>query len=121
MKAWILLAAALACLGVGAGFLVHFQPAARSEPHRSPLDLVLLTNGRALTANSTADSISLLDLKTGKLLAEQAVGRKPSAVACTRDGRLAAVGNLWSGTVTLLSVGADTLTVAGEIKVGPLP
>src|SRR6516162_6348236 len=70
----------------------------QTEVHRSPVDLALLPGGRfALTANSTADSVSLVDLEQGKVLAEQRCGHKPSAVACARDGKRAAVSNLWSG------------------------
>src|SRR3954467_5649088 len=69
-----------------------------NEPHRSPLDLALVADGRlALTANHTADSVSLIDLEAGKVLIEQPCGRRPAGVACSRDGRRAAVSNLWSG------------------------
>src|SRR5205085_811234 len=48
------------------------------EPHRSPIDVALIGDGRlAVTANHTADSVSLVDLDHGKVLAEQACGRKP--------------------------------------------
>src|SRR5439155_16996170 len=80
------------------------------EPHRSPIDLALLTDGRlALTANHTADSVSLIDLEAGKVLAEQLCGRKPAGVACSGDGRLAAVSHLWSGNISLFAVETHTL------------
>jgi YVTN family beta-propeller protein len=97
-------------------------PAARpSEPHRSPCDLAILPGGRVLTANQTADSVSLVDVGTGKVLAELPCGRRPAAVAVTRDGKRAAVSNLWSATVTLLEVRDNGLRATGEIAVGPLP
>jgi cytochrome c peroxidase len=116
-------------LALGAAALLSLgrpaRPAApppRPEPHRSPTDLALLPDGRhALTANHTADSASLLDLRAGKVLAEAACGHKPSAVACSRDGRRAAVSNLWSGSVSLFEVAGATLRPAGTVAVGPLP
>jgi YVTN family beta-propeller protein len=100
-------------------------PAATAEkldPHRSPVDVAVLPDGRhALTANHTADSVSLIDLTEGKVLAEQAVGRKPWGIACSRDGTRAAVSNLWSGALTLLEINQSTVKTLGNVKVGPLP
>src|SRR4051812_19394115 len=77
-----------------------------AEKHRSPFDVAVLPDGRrALTANHTADSVSLVALDAGRVLAEAACGRKPVSVACSADGRRAAVGNNWSDTVPLLEVG----------------
>ncbi len=107
----------VACLSAAAP-----GPAPRPEQHRSPIDLVLLPGGRlALTANHTADSVSLVDLEDGKVLAEQPCGRRPAAVACSPDGRLAAVGNLWSGSLSLFAVEGRGLKPAGTLDVGPLP
>jgi YVTN family beta-propeller protein len=91
------------------------------EPHRSPIDLALLPGGRLLTANHTADTVTLVDVATGKVLAEAASGRKPAAVACTADGKHAAVSNLWSDTVALFDVGDAALKPAGEVIVGTYP
>ncbi|HZY85728.1 MAG TPA: hypothetical protein VFE78_12915, partial [Gemmataceae bacterium] len=91
------------------------------SPHRSPTELALLPGGRALTANHTSGSVSLIDLNAGKVLAEAPCGSKPVAVACTRDGRRAAVSNLWSGTVSFFDVGRDSLKAAGAVAVGPFP
>ncbi len=106
------------------GALALLSPARTTPsgpPHRSPIDLALLSGGRALTANHTSGSVSLIDLDAGKVLAEAPCGHKPVAVACTRDGRRAAVSNLWSGTVALFDVGRDTLKPAGTVAVGPFP
>jgi DNA-binding beta-propeller fold protein YncE len=92
------------------------------EPHRSPIDLVVLPGGRQLlAANHTADTVSLVDLKAGKILAEQPCGRKPVAVATSPDGKRAAVSNLWSGTITLLEVHDAALKPIGEVAVGAFP
>jgi YVTN family beta-propeller protein len=91
------------------------------DKDRSPIDLAMLPDHRALIANHTSDSVSLIDLDNGKVLAEVACGRKPSAVACSRDGTRAAVSNLWSGTVSLFQVDKTSLQPLGEIAVSPLP
>jgi YVTN family beta-propeller protein len=118
--------AALSLLGPGAAlmFLALLAPARTTPtepPHRSPVELALLPGGRALTANHTSDTVSLIDLSAAKVLAEVPCGRKPVDVACTRDGRRAAVSNLWSGTVSLFEVGRDSLKPAGSVAVGPFP
>src|SRR5262245_9975383 len=119
MKSGILLSSL--CLCVSVVHLLFSFSAVKVEVHRSPIDLVLLPKDRALTANHTSDSVSLINLKQGKVLAEQPVGRKPSAVAVSRDGRRAAVSNLWAGTVSLLEIADGTLTAVAEVKVGPQP
>jgi cytochrome c peroxidase len=92
-----------------------------SDSYRSPIDIALLPDARALTANYTADTVALIDLSAGKVLAEERCGHKPAAVACSRDGTRAAVSNLWSGTVNLFEVRKTSLRELGEIPVGPLP
>lgn len=94
----------------------------RQVPHRSPMDVAVLPGGRlALTANHTSDSVSLVDLQQGMVLAEQPCGRKPAGVACSRDGRRAAVSNLWSDTLTLLEVDGTAIRTAGEVLIGHQP
>jgi YVTN family beta-propeller protein len=86
------------------------------------VDLALLPGGqRVLTANHTSDSVSLVDLKEGKVLAELSCGRKPAAVACSRDGKRAAVSDLWSGTVSLLDLEGATVRLKGQATVGAFP
>src|SRR5205807_143607 len=64
-------------------------PARVAERHRSPTDVAILPDGRrALTANEGADSVSLVDLNAGKVLAEIACGRRPVAVERSAEGRL---------------------------------
>jgi cytochrome c peroxidase len=86
------------------------------------VDVALLPGGRlVLTANHTADSVSLVDLTAGKALAELPCGRKPVSVACSPDGRHAAVSNLWSGSLSLLDIDGTTLKPAGTLPVGIQP
>src|SRR5262249_43648859 len=97
-------------------------PVAPAERHRSPADVTILPDGRrALTANHTADSVSLVDRDAGKVLAEVACGRRPVAVARSADGRTAAVVNHWSDSITLFDVTDAGLKPAGEVAVGRLP
>jgi cytochrome c peroxidase/6-phosphogluconolactonase (cycloisomerase 2 family) len=97
-------------------------PPAKPEPHRSPCDLALLPGGdRALTANHTANTVSLVDLARGRVLAEKPCGAKPVAVACSPDAKVAAVSNLWDGTISFFRVGNDQLKPAGTLKVGAFP
>ncbi len=91
-------------------------------PHRSPIDVAIVPGtGKALTANHTSASASLVDLAAGKVLAEVGCGERPSGVACSRDGRRAAVSNLWSGTLTLLEVDGANLRALGTVAVGAQP
>jgi YVTN family beta-propeller protein len=118
MRMLVLLTAVLPCI---AG-LPQQSDKRPGLPHRSPCDLVVLPDGRrALTANHTADSVSLVDVLAGKVLAEAPCGRKPTAVACSADGRLAAVTNLWSSTVTLFAIEGESIRGLGEVEVGPQP
>src|SRR5688500_10259973 len=55
-----------------------------AELDRSPVELVLTADEKwLLTANQTADSVSLIDLTTGKVAAEVPCGRRPSAIVLT--------------------------------------
>lgn len=111
------------CFSAGVLTLLAFcQPSSPPERHRSPIDLAVLPGGRfALTANHASDSISLVDLEKGKVVAEARCGRKPAAVACARDGKRIAVSELWSGTVSFFHVQETTLKAAGQARVGPFP
>ncbi len=121
-RAWLWFALALCPLSLAAVPFLSSAPAPRPEPHRSPIDVAVLPGGqRALTANHTADSATLIDLAEGKVLAEQPCGHKPAGVACSRDGKRAAVSNLWSGTVTLLEVRDTALETVATMSVGSQP
>jgi YVTN family beta-propeller protein len=89
---------------------------------RSPSDLALSVDGRwAVTANTTSDTASLVDLQAGKVAAEAPVGRHPFAVAMTRDGKRALVTNWLSDTVTLLTVSPEGLKPIRTVAVGDEP
>jgi cytochrome c peroxidase/sugar lactone lactonase YvrE len=117
-KSWLWLA--IGWVSVAAG--VERMLAAAPERHRSPLDVAILAGGqRALTANHTADSVSLVDLAGGKVLQELPCGQRPAGVACAPDGRRAAVSNFWDGTLTLLEVEGNALRSVGSVSVGAGP
>src|SRR5262245_36537989 len=89
-KPWLWFAIVLCPLCPGAVRMLCSAPEPRPEPHRSPMDVAVLPDGRrVLTANHTADSASLIDLAAGRVLAELPCGHKPAAVACSADGRRA--------------------------------
>ena len=78
---WLWLALVLSVVGAGFGRVLQSAPESKPEPHRSPLDVVVLPDGRrAVTANHTADSVSLIDLAPGKVLAELPCGKKPAGL-----------------------------------------
>lgn len=96
--------------------------AVADEPDRSPTDVALTLDGRfALTANRTADSVSLVDLAAGKVVAETRVGGEPFGVAVAPDGKRAAVSCYGSDSLVLLTLAEGGATVAATIPVGDEP
>ena len=89
-------------------------------PDRSPMDLALSPDaGWAVTANATSDTVSLVDLSAGKVVAEVPVGKRPFAVALS--GKLAVVTNTLSDSITLLEVDPPKLSALATIPVGDEP
>ncbi len=57
-----------------------------SPRDRSPVDVALTPDGRwLLTVNQTSDSVSLVRVDDGAVVAEIACGRHPSAIAAIRN------------------------------------
>jgi YVTN family beta-propeller protein len=82
----------------------------------------LSADGRyALTANATADSVSLVDVTEGHVVTETPVGKRPFAVALSRNGKIAVVTNQYADSISLLEVAPDRLRVARTIPVGDEP
>jgi YVTN family beta-propeller protein len=122
------LAPAALLLLLGAGLLRarsddDRRPApATDEPHRSPYALALSADGtRLVTANQTADSVSLVDPIAGRVLDEIRTGPKPFGVAISRDGTRAVVTHWYGDDVAILGVEGAKLRETGRVAVGPEP
>jgi YVTN family beta-propeller protein len=93
------------------------EPAA--QPDRSPVDLILTADEQwLLTANQTSNTVSLVDLSSGKVRAEVPCGRRPSALALTPDGKTVVATGTDSGDLTLLTLRGDRLEPAGKVSLG---
>jgi YVTN family beta-propeller protein len=118
----LLLAAAFVRLPESPSLAASAPAPPAADVDRSPADLALLPGGKLLlTANQTADSVSLVDLVAGKVVAEMPVGKRPFDVAVTPDGKQAVVTNSWSNSVTVLDVTAGGLKTVKNIPVGDEP
>ncbi len=81
-----------------------------ASSHRSPVDVALEPGGQWLvTANETANSVSLVRTADGRLLDEIPCGTHPADVEITSDGSRILVSGAWSGDVTILTVEDQTL------------
>jgi YVTN family beta-propeller protein len=109
---------------LGAASLLRTAPGAPApaEKDRSPLGLVLSRDGRwAVTANSTSDTVSLVDLQARKRIAEVPAGRRPFGIALSADGKRAAVTNFSADSVTLFEVDPKGLKQLRTFPVGDEP
>jgi len=98
------------------------SPAAKDEPHRSPIALALSSDGtRLLVANQTAGSVSLVDTASGKVLHELATGDKPAGVAISSDGTRGVVTHRFGYDLALLKIDRDRMTITGRVEAGPKP
>lgn len=92
------------------------------ERDRSPNDLILTAEGKyALTTNYTADTVSLVSLTEGKVIAEVPVGHKPFSLAQTPDSKIVLVSNSWGNSVSLLQYEPNRLKPLATIPVGDEP
>ena len=125
---WLLCAAASALAGLAAAaprLSARDEPKPQTPPattHRSPIALAVLPAGsRVLTANQTSNSVSLVNLAQGKVIAEIETGEKPAGVAVTSDGKTALVTHWFGYDVAILNIEGDTLSIKGRVHVGPEP
>jgi YVTN family beta-propeller protein len=90
-----------------------------AEVDRSPVDLVVSPDEAWLvTVNQTSDSVSLVDVAQGKVVAELPCGHHPSAAAMSVDGRHVLVTATYSGGLHCFDLDGGVLTAAGPIAVG---
>ncbi|MEV0634221.1 beta-N-acetylglucosaminidase domain-containing protein [Streptomyces sp. NPDC050619] len=86
----------------------------------NPGEVVVSADGRtAYAANQGSNSVSVIDVASGKVTATVAVGRVPAGLALTPDGGTLWVANYTDGTVQ--SVDTGTLTAGTPVPVGSGP
>ncbi len=86
---------------------------------RSPVDLALSPDGRWLvTANQVANTVSLIDTKSGELVDEVACGAYPVDIAFTPDGAHILLTAQWQGALQLFEVVKGKLLHSGQLDVG---
>lgn len=115
----------LSCLAIGL-LLPAGSSSADSIPtlqaanvHRSPVDLALSPNGRWLvTANELSDTISLIDVSTGRVVDEAAAGRRPADIEIADDSVTVFVTAAWSGDLLRLQIDEGRLKPAGSVHLG---
>ncbi|WP_309713824.1 c-type cytochrome [Armatimonas sp.] len=86
----------------------------------APHEVVLLAGGSlALVTERGTDSVALLNLASGMVLAHAFVGDEPFCVAASAN--IAVVTNYGSDSLSVLTISGDKLTVAATIAVGDEP
>ncbi|MEO8497661.1 MAG: hypothetical protein ABI614_21555, partial [Planctomycetota bacterium] len=87
--------------------------------HRSPVDLVLASDGTWLaTANETSDTVSLIETKSGAVVDEVSCGQHPASIVRCLDGQHLLVSCSYSGEVVLIEVRDRRLIQQAVIPVG---
>ncbi len=115
----LLLGLVWACCCGHAPQVAQAAPEETAQPDRSPVDLVITADNRWLiTANETANTISLVDLSSGVVVAEAACGEKPAQVALTPDGRRVLVTTIDGGELRVFDLGDGQITPAGAARLG---
>ncbi len=97
---------ALGPCGLLAGNDTTAPAAARAgTAYRSPVHLCVSLDGRrAYVVNQTSSSVSILDLRARRVIAEIAVGNHPSHAALSRDGRLLYVTSGHSSAIEVIDL-----------------
>ena len=86
---------------------------------RSPVDVLLTPDEKhLLTANQTANTVSLVNVESGKVVAEVPCGKRPSALALTPDGKQLLVSGTYSGELTIFALAGDKLTRQADVQLG---
>lgn len=108
------MAASLALL---ATFALAADPPKLVEPHRSPVDLVVGPDETWLvTANSTSNTLSLVNIADGVRLSELPVGKRPAALAMLPDGKHILVSCSEAQSVVLVEVDRGALREVAKIE-----
>jgi DNA-binding beta-propeller fold protein YncE/mono/diheme cytochrome c family protein len=117
MAPYVTIARRLVLLGGWLFTLVSYAIA--DVPDRSPVDLAVTSDERWLvTANETSDSVSLVDLKVGRIVQEIPCGHRPAAIAISVDDRKVLVTGTWSGDLTIFDLAGGQLKPSGKVQLG---
>lgn len=121
MKKWLCVLAVVAIgLGIVTTATVRRAVGATEEGDRSPLMLAVSPDGtRLYTANRTANSVSVIDTGSRRVLKEVKVGAGPAGIAVSADGKTVFVANRLADTVSV--VDAHKMREVKQIKVGNQP
>ncbi len=89
---------------------------AAAIPHRSPMEVAITPDGRWLiAANSTADSLSLIDLASGQVTQEARCGARPTAVAITPGGNRVLVTSSFGDALEAFEIKDGQLQPSGSV------
>lgn len=90
-----------------------------SERDRSPVDLALTPNeSHLVTANQSADTLSLVNLATAKVVDEVPAGVRPSNVVVAPDGQRVLATAAFSGELIAFELTEDSLKRKGSLQLG---
>jgi YVTN family beta-propeller protein len=123
MLGWAVWAAAQGLITAGEpNVTTSGGPVSAETSDRSPVDLVLSPDENWLvTANQTSHTLSLVDVATGSVIDELAVGRKPTSLAVLPGGFRVAVTCRDSGEVVVVDASAQKLRATATIPLGGHP
>lgn len=97
-------------------------PLVAQEPDRSPVDVAITADDRfAAAANETSDTVSLVDLNTGKVVDEVAVGHRPAFVTFTPDNQRLLVTSAQGGHLHRFQLTGGKLQPQGKLQLGGEP
>jgi DNA-binding beta-propeller fold protein YncE len=95
------------------------QGSSTSPRDSSPVDLLLTPDEKWLvTANQGTESVSLVEVASGKVASQVQVGRRPTALAMSHDGRRVFVTSTYSGELWVLELAEGKLQRKGEVFIG---
>lgn len=102
------------------GTLRRRIPVVDNQDQESPVrigDVAIAADGQVYVANTSFDSVAVIDPAAAAVIVQIPVGQRPEGIAVTPDGKAVYVANSGSGTVSVISTAthavADTITVGG--------
>jgi DNA-binding beta-propeller fold protein YncE len=91
-------------------------------PDRSPVDVAVTADDHfAVAANETSDTISVVDLTTGKVVDEAKVGHRPAYVSLTPGDRRVLVTSAHGGELQAFDLAAGKLKSVGKLTLDGEP